>query len=105
MAFFIQTFDHPGVEKLRTEYRQAHLEYLDNTRKQLIACGAKLCDTTGQPTGGIYLVDFDTFEEAEAYIAEDPFSKVGLFEKVQIERWRKAFLEGKRYVDLGDSGR
>lgn len=100
MAFFIQTFDRPGAESKRAELRMEHLRYLDRTKGLLLACGAKLHESTGLPTGGVYLVDVETREEAEAYIAEDPFSKGDLFEKVQIEHWRKAFLDGNRFVEI-----
>ena len=100
MAFFIQTFDRPGEEAKRAQLRMEHLHYLDQTKHQLLACGAKLEESTAQPTGGVYLVDVETREEAEAYIAGDPFTKADLFEKIQIEQWRKAFLDGQRFVQL-----
>ncbi|RKT20759.1 hypothetical protein B0G69_4093 [Paraburkholderia sp. RAU2J] len=34
-------------------------------------------------------------EEAEQFIAADPFSAVGLFERVTITRWRKAYFDGE----------
>ncbi len=100
MAFFIQTFDRPGAEAKRAELRMEHLHYLDRTKDQLLACGAKLDESTGHPKGGVYLVDVETREEAEAYIAGDPFTKADLFEKIQIEQWRKAFLDRERFVEL-----
>lgn len=97
MAYFVQTFDKESVEDLRATTRKEHICYLEANKEPLIACGAKL-DESGHPTGGVYLLNFDTREEAECYIAGDPFSKVGLFREVQIESWRKAFLDGKSFV-------
>lgn len=100
MPFFIQTFDKEGAVELRAEHRMEHLRYLDDTKDALLACGAKFDEETGNAKGGVYLVDVETREEAEAYIANDPFSKVGLFSDVQIEYWRKAFFDRQRFVEL-----
>jgi uncharacterized protein YciI len=45
-------------------------------------------------------VDTDSREEAEEFVRNDPFSKAGLFESLVITRWRKAFFDGQRLVDL-----
>lgn len=47
-------------------------------------------------TGGnceILIVDTDDRSEAERFIANDPFSKAGLFEKATITRWRTALFD------------
>lgn len=98
MPYFIQTFDKEGTQELRAEHRRRHLDYLESTKAQLLACGAKLSETDGEPTGGLYLLDVDTYAEAKAYIEADPFSEVDLFREVSIEPWRKAFLDGKSFV-------
>ena len=38
------------------------------------------------------IIDVDDRAAAEAFIAEDPFTKAGLFESVTVTRWRKAFF-------------
>lgn len=98
MPYFIQTFDKENSHELRAVTRQDHLDYLEGNSKPILACGAKLNEADGQATGGVYIVDVETREEAEEFIDNDPFSRVGLFDKVQIESWRKAFLDGKSFV-------
>lgn len=98
MPYFIQTFDKAGSEDLRTEHRRRHLDYLEANKAKLLACGAKLSEVDGTPTGGIYLLDVESYAEAKAYIDADPFSEVELFREVTIEPWRKAFLDGRSFV-------
>ena len=43
------------------------------------------------------ILDTDDRAEAEQLIANDPFTRAGVFEKVEIKRWRKVFFNG---VDL-----
>jgi uncharacterized protein YciI len=34
----------------------------------------------------------------EAFIAGDPFTKAGLFEKVTVARWRKAYFDKQKLI-------
>ncbi|GJD45822.1 hypothetical protein AFCDBAGC_3699 [Methylobacterium cerastii] len=98
MPFIIETFDKPGHQHLRREARAEHLAFLEAQAALLLACGAKLADDGSDAGGGLYVVDVETRAEAEAFIAEDPFTKAGLFERVAIQRWRKAYLDGRSYL-------
>jgi uncharacterized protein len=98
MPYMIETWDKPGSLDLRARLRPAHLEYLDAHKTLLLACGAKL-DEAGEPAGGgLYVVDLDTREAAQRFIDADPFHQGGLFERVVIQRWRKAYVDGKRMI-------
>lgn len=95
MAFMIETWDKPGHQQLRRDTRNEHLEFLERNKHLLLACGAKLNDDGSDQGGGIYIVDLETREEAQRLIDEDPFSRVELFERVNITRWRKAYVAGE----------
>ncbi|MHB2206434.1 YciI family protein [Methylobacterium sp. CM6257] len=98
MPYMIETFDKAGSLDIRRANRAEHLVYLDRIKGQLLACGAKLNDDGSDAGGGLYVVNVDTRAEAEALIQADPFYKVGLFERVEIRRWRKAYLDGRSYL-------
>jgi uncharacterized protein YciI len=98
MPFLIETFDKPDHGHVRARERDVHLDFLAQHKRLLLACGAKLNDDGSSAGGGIYIVDVDTREAAEAFIAQDPFSHVGLFERVNIVRWRKAYVDGACYL-------
>ena len=98
MPFLIETFDKPHHGEMRARVRDTHLVFLGEHKARLLACGAKLSDDGEQASGGIYLLDVETREEAERFIAEDPFTKAGLFERVMVLRWRKAYLDGKCFL-------
>ena len=49
-------------------------------------------------SGGVYLVDLETREEAERFIANDPLFQADLFERVSVTRWRKAYLDGECFL-------
>ena len=98
MPYMIETWDKEGLHDLRLEVRARHLDYLDEHEARLLACGAKLSDDGAMASGGLYLLDVEDRASAEAFIEEDPFYKAGLFERVEVTRWRKAYLAGKREI-------
>ena len=59
-----------------------------------------LNDDGSHAHGGILIVDVKTRAEAEDFVKNDPFATAGLFEGVEITRWRKAFFGFERLVDL-----
>lgn len=95
MPYLIETWDKADHQQLRRDTRSQHLEFLERNKHLLLACGAKLDDGGIDLGGGIYIVDVDSREAAESFIAADPFTSVQLFERVAITRWRKAYLDGK----------
>ncbi|WP_312944497.1 YciI family protein [Stutzerimonas kunmingensis] len=98
MPYLIETFDKPGHQQLRRETRDEHLRFLEANKALLLACGAKLADDGSDLGGGLYVVDLETRDKAERFIADDPFSRVELFERVTITRWRKAYLAGRCFL-------
>ncbi|HTR10056.1 MAG TPA: YciI family protein [Paraburkholderia sp.] len=98
MPFLIETFDKPNHADVRVRERDVHLAFLARNKALLLACGAKLNDDGSNAGGGIYIVDVETREEAERFIAQDPFTLIGLFESVKIIRWRKAYVDGTCYL-------
>ncbi|MBU4611437.1 YciI family protein [Achromobacter sp. GG226] len=98
MPYLIETFDKPGSLDVRRANREAHLVYLEAHRHLLLACGAKLNDDGSDQGGGIYILDVDTRQAAQAFLEADPFFLAGLFERHQIVRWRKAYLDGRSHL-------
>jgi len=98
MPFLIETFDKPNHADVRVRERDVHLAFLARNKALLLACGAKLNDDGSNAGGGIYIIDVETREEAERFIAQDPFTLIGLFESVKIVRWRKAYVDRNCYL-------
>ena len=98
MPYAIQTVDKPNSGALRAKVRDEHLKYLDANTHRLLAAGAVINDDGTGGHGGILIVDTDVRKEAEDFIAGDPFTKAGLFEKVTVTRWRKAYFNKQRFI-------
>ena len=44
------------------------------------------------------MVALETREEAQRFIESDPFHAAGLFERVTLTRWRKAYVDGQCFL-------
>lgn len=98
MPYVIITTDKPDSLALRDQVRAEHIDYLTLHKARLLAAGARIDDDGRGGHGGVIIHDTDDRAEAEAFIQGDPFTKAGLFETVQVTRWRKAFFAGERLV-------
>ncbi|MEQ8232375.1 MAG: YciI family protein [Gammaproteobacteria bacterium] len=95
MPYVIRTYDKPGSAALRAETRSAHLEFLTPYLPRLLAAGALLDDDGATPLGSLIVFDTEDRAEAEALAANDPYTLAGLFERVEIVRWRKVIFAGE----------
>ena len=98
MPFIIETWDKLEHQHLRRNTRAEHLAFLESRKAMLLACGAKLNDDGSDAGGGLYIIDVASRGEAEHFIEADPFSRVRLFDRVVITRWRKAYLDGLSFL-------
>lgn len=98
MPYLIETFDSPERSNIRRQRYQEHLDFLAEQADLLLACGAKLSEDGESANGGIYLLNVDTRNEAEEFIARDPFMQGNLFRNVVVQRWRKAYLAGECFL-------
>ncbi|MCB0933441.1 MAG: YciI family protein [Mycobacterium sp.] len=98
MTFLIETFDNQEREHIRKEALSDHLRFLAAHASKLIACGSKKKDDGSDLGGGIYIIDVDHRSDAEAFIAQDPYKLADLFERVEIIRWNKAYVDGRCYM-------
>jgi uncharacterized protein YciI len=96
MPFVITTYDSPDKKHVREEFRSGHYEHLVRYQERLIASGGLRDAKDEEFIGGLIVLNVDSEEEARRFVNEDPFTKANLFDRVTIERWRPAFIEGRR---------
>jgi len=88
MLFVIRCIDKQDHLTVRQANRPAHVDYLKSFGDKLFAAGAIL-DENDAMCGSIVIVDVDNKAAAEAFSANDPYAKAGLFDSVTIDRWNK----------------
>jgi uncharacterized protein len=87
MLFVVSAFDRPGAGELRARNRPAHLEYLKG-KSEKIRAGGGFLDPEGQPVGSMLIIEADDQAAAEAFTADDPYNREGVFERVEVRPWR-----------------
>lgn len=92
MPFAIIALDKPGSQALRAALKPAHLDYL-TTRQHMMLAGGALLDDSGEPIGGLIVVDTDDPQMAQEFARGDPFNSGELFASVQVMPWRKSFFD------------
>lgn len=94
MHFVFQCFDKPGAADVRAANRPAHIAYLDSHESRIVAAGPLLTEDGTGMIGSVLIVECDDRAAAEAFAAADPYTLAGLFERVEIRPWRKAYPKG-----------
>ena len=93
MHFALTAYDRTGALPLRLETRPAHLDYLRSIVGSIVFAGPML-DAEGKPCGSIIVYEAEDMAAAEKLVNEDPYSKVGLFERVEISRYKVVVKDG-----------
>jgi uncharacterized protein len=85
--FVINCIDKPGSAALRAETRPSHLAYLE-ANPGVVRLAGPYMDETGQSVGSMFIMEAADRAAVEAYAANDPYFKSGLFGQVEIRPWR-----------------
>jgi uncharacterized protein YciI len=86
MLYAVNCQDKPGHLDTRLENRAAHLAYIEATGIVKMA-GPYLKD--GQMCGSLIILETESLAAAEAWVADDPYGKAGLFDCVTVTEWKK----------------
>lgn len=82
--FLFNARDKANSPELRLANRQAHLEWAGEYSHRIAMAGPVLSDDGEAMIGSTFVIEFDTRDEVEAWAAEDPYAKAGLFERTEI---------------------
>lgn len=89
MLFMVAAFDKPGMLETRLKARPEHLDYLKSLDDR-IKVGGGMLNEDEQPLGSLLIVEADDREAVAALLRDDPYSKAGVFERVDIRPWQPA---------------
>lgn len=89
MLYIIYQVDKPDARDIRERTRAAHLAYLDRHKEILVLGGALLADEGDGRLGSVLIINVPSRKAADAFSADEPFRKAGLFQSVSITRMRR----------------
>ena len=94
IQFVIKAYD--GKDKLdkRMEFRPRHLESIASWGKHVI-CAGGLLDENGKMKGSLLVMDFESREDVDRYLASEPYVIEQVWEKIEVEKMNVVVLDGE----------
>jgi hypothetical protein len=81
----------PEAKARRLAVRPAHLERVAPfVERGRVLIGGAILDEVGDMVGSVLLTDFASREEAEAWVAEDPYVTGGVWKEIEVLDFRPA---------------
>jgi uncharacterized protein len=98
MLYAVLFEDNANVASdVRRRHMPAHLSFLESNAARIKAAGP-LRASSGEPAGGLWVVEADGPEAVDALVKEDPFWPTGLRRSVRVLTWSQVFADGKRLI-------
>ena len=82
---------------VRRQHMPAHLSFLEQNAARIKAAGP-LRASSGDPAGGLWVVEADSPDLVDALVKEDPFWPTGLRRSVRVLSWSQVFAAGRRLI-------
>ncbi len=95
MQFLIKAYDGPNMLEKRMEVRPRHLEGMSRLREHII-CAGGLLDEEGKMKGSALIMDFDSRNDLDAYLAAEPYVLEKVWEKIEVESMNVVIANEKK---------
>jgi uncharacterized protein YciI len=89
MPLYILTcHDKANALDLRMATREAHLAWAAEHKTGALKLGGPLLTEDDAMAGSFFIVEADSKAEVEAFNRSDPYTKAGLWDRVEVSRFR-----------------
>ena|SRR5260221_8757589 len=89
MLWAVYCVDKPGTAAARSEHLKEHRAYLDKAETHIFFSGPLQSDDAEAQVGSLFILNVGSREEAQAFVDNEPFHNVGIFQQVSIFRMKK----------------
>ena len=84
VQFVIRAYDGKGMLEKRMEVRPRHLEGMERIRQHVV-CAGGLLDDEGKMKGSMLVMEFESHQELDEYLANEPYVQEHVWEKIEVE--------------------
>ena len=84
VQFVIKAYDGKGMLEKRMEVRPRHLEGMEKIRQHVV-CAGGLLDDEGKMKGSMLVMEFESRQELDEYLAKEPYVLEHVWEKIEVE--------------------
>ena len=94
--FVIKAYDGEGMLDKRMEVRPRHFEGMAKLGKHVV-CAGGLLDDAGKMKGSLMVMEFETREELDDYIAHEPYVVEHVWQTIEVEPLNVVLIKGEKY--------
>ena len=84
VQFVIRAYDGKRMLEKRMEVRPRHLEGMERIRQHVV-CAGGLLDDEGKMKGSMLVMEFESRQELDEYLANEPYVLEHVWEKIEVE--------------------
>ena len=85
MQYIIKAYDGEGMLDKRMEIRPRHLEGIERIKEHVI-CAGGLLDDEGKMKGSVLIMEYESREQLDEYLANEPYVQENVWQKIEVER-------------------
>ena len=89
MLFVLHRVDDPSKTALRKVVIEEHRQHLRKYAANIMLGGPYMDPDSGVDRGSMFILEFETVEEARRFAHDDPYAKAGIFTEIQVWPWTK----------------
>jgi uncharacterized protein len=98
MLYVVLFEDNPSLgADVRRQHMPAQLSFLERNAARIKAAGP-LRAPSGDPAGGLWVVEAESADVVDALVKGDPLWPTGLRRSVRILIWAQVFADGRRLI-------
>ena len=98
MKFAVYFEDNDEYAHMRPKLMPEHLRFLQGNADNIEAAGPMKKAESGDPAGGLWIVEAEDHELVRSLVETDPFWPSGLRKAVHILEWTQVFADGKKQI-------
>ena len=91
----IYCWDKPGTTETRRRLAQEQKSYVKNFGERVIGYGHFVSDDGRDTLGTSFFMQLDDRAAADTFVADEPMSKAGVYQRVEIHRWSNSFEQAR----------
>ena len=84
VQFVVRAYDGKGMLEKRLEVRPRHLEGMERIRQHVV-CAGGLLDDEGKMKGSMLVMEFESHQELDEYLDNEPYVQEHVWEKIEVE--------------------
>ena len=98
MKFAVYFEDNDEFAHMRPKYMADHLQFLSDNADAIEAAGPMKRADSGEPAGGLWVVEASDRAAVQQLVETDPFWPTGLRKQVHILEWTQVFANGQQLI-------